>query len=70
MFTPGCRTRFTPAFRTRLLVRLIFAAWLSVLVPVIAEAQKPTTEDAEELAKKLSNPISDLVSVPFQFNWY
>jgi hypothetical protein len=22
-----------------------------------------------ELAKKLSNPISDLVSVPFQFNW-
>ena len=25
--------------------------------------------DAQELAKKLSNPISDLVSVPFQFNW-
>jgi hypothetical protein len=25
--------------------------------------------DDAELAKKLSNPISDLVSVPFQFNW-
>jgi hypothetical protein len=25
--------------------------------------------DAQELAKKLSNPVSDLVSVPFQFNW-
>jgi hypothetical protein len=26
-------------------------------------------ESAEELAKKLSNPIADLVSIPFQFNW-
>ena len=25
--------------------------------------------ESAELAKKLSNPISDLVSVPFQFNW-
>ena len=23
----------------------------------------------EELARKLANPISDLVSIPFQFNW-
>jgi hypothetical protein len=28
----------------------------------------PETDNAE-LAKKLSNPISDLVSLPFQFNW-
>lgn len=35
-----------------------------------ARAQnKPPDDENEALAKKLSNPISDLVSVPFQFNW-
>ena len=48
---------------------------MSVLAPAVTLAQqaaggKPTGEEAEELARKLSNPISDLVSVPFQFNWY
>jgi hypothetical protein len=32
-------------------------------------AQAAGGGDDAELAKKLSNPISDLVSVPFQFNW-
>jgi hypothetical protein len=31
--------------------------------------QPPPEEESEALAKKLSNPISDLVSVPLQFNW-
>ena len=32
-------------------------------------AEHATGTDSQELARKLSNPISDLVSVPFQFNW-
>ncbi len=27
------------------------------------------SDESADLAKKLSNPVSDLVSVPFQFNW-
>jgi len=34
-----------------------------------AAAAPGTAHSAEELAKKLANPISDLVSIPFQFNW-
>jgi len=33
------------------------------------EKTAPAAADAEALGKKLSNPISDLVSIPFQFNW-
>ena len=37
-----------------------------------SHAAEPTGSgggDAEEVAKKLSNPVSDVVSVPLQFNW-
>jgi hypothetical protein len=35
-----------------------------------AGSSQPAPADANaELARKLANPISDLVSVPFQFNW-
>jgi hypothetical protein len=59
----------------QLLVSMVAASCLSVVAPTIASAQqpaaaKPAADDTAELAKKLSNPISDLVSVPFQFNWY
>jgi hypothetical protein len=56
---------------------LLIAGIVVGLAPVIAnagqqasDAKRPMPEENEELAKKLSNPISDLVSVPFQFNWY
>jgi hypothetical protein len=34
-----------------------------------APAQQAAPEQQADLAKKLTNPVSDLVSVPFQFNW-
>lgn len=34
-----------------------------------ALAWPAAAQEAEDLAKKLNNPISDLVSVPLQFNW-
>src|SRR5262245_52495906 len=42
-----------------------------LLLPAGAAAQQPQQSGPEsrDLAAKLSNPVSDLVSVPFQFNW-
>jgi hypothetical protein len=42
------------------------------VLPAVLRAQaapKDSTEAKEQLAKKLANPVSDLVSIPFQFNW-
>lgn len=46
--------------------RLAMAATTALAMAVPARAQAPSAAD---LAKKLANPISDLVSIPFQFNW-
>ncbi len=35
----------------------------------ISATQPAAGASSEELAKKLSNPVSDLISVPFQFNY-
>jgi len=37
--------------------------------PGMARAQEPTGGDATELAKASQNPVGDLVSLPFQFNF-
>jgi hypothetical protein len=47
---------------------------LIAVLPVVAHAQQDAGSRADEtdsssLAKKLNNPIADLVSIPFQFNW-
>lgn len=54
----------------------MFAAAMGLLMyPATIDARQPGASQPasqgqqEELARKLSNPISDLVSVPFQLNW-
>jgi hypothetical protein len=57
------------AFHCRTL-RWLATLTLALLLPLAARAQAPGgSSDASELAKQLSNPVADLVSVPFQFNW-
>jgi hypothetical protein len=53
------------------LLGVLAAAFLALpLTAQEAPGEKAAaTEGAEALAKKLSNPIADLVSIPFQFNW-
>ena len=37
--------------------------------PAVSQEAQPGAPSNADLAQKLSNPVADLVSVPFQFNW-
>jgi len=52
--------------RSALMIAMI--AYLVAAGPAAAQQAADKAAQAD-LAKKLSNPVSDLVSVPFQFNW-
>ena len=58
--------RMQPGTRASKRVALALVGLLASSLPCRIYGQEPA---GAELAKKLANPISDLVSVPFQFNW-
>jgi hypothetical protein len=47
----------------------IISVALLVAITGAAHAQEAKGDDAAELAKKLSNPVASLISIPIQFNW-
>src|SRR5262245_48948988 len=47
----------------------IIVSLLATVAPAAAQQAPASTTESGDLAAKLSNPVSDLVSVPFQFNW-
>ena len=60
----------TPSLKGRALTAISLVLCMSTTAFAQSSAAQPAGNgDDAELAKKLSNPISDLVSVPFQFNW-
>ena len=51
-------------------MRLALAAGLSLTgAAVLAQSEAGGGDDSAELAKKLSNPIASLISVPFKYDW-
>jgi hypothetical protein len=62
----------TPSLKGRALAAISLVLCISTTAFAQSSAAQPAGAGAgndAELAKKLSNPISDLVSMPFQFNW-
>ena len=64
-------TRFRGVAVAATLACAVCVASRAVAQVTTAAAPGDTTKgpNQQELAKKLANPVSDLVSIPFQFNW-
>src|SRR4051812_8971071 len=60
------RTASRSGMRTMRSLALVLAL---VTVAVTAFAQQPPGDDGAALAKKLSNPIASLISVPVKLDW-
>jgi hypothetical protein len=58
-----------PWRRSLALAGLALLLYIPVAVRAQASPEKAPDQDAQALARKLSNPVADLVSIPFQFNW-
>ena len=58
-----------PQPRSRRAGPATLAACLATLLAAVSPPGAEAQESAEELAKKLANPVASLISVPFQFNW-
>jgi hypothetical protein len=71
-----CRCQSLAALGRKGLRLTIMTAGLALVMSCAASAQEPEKAapageqaQGQELAKQLANPVADLVSVPFQFNW-
>ena len=60
---------------TELIRAGVLAAALALLAPAVCGAQEqqppatPPASEGENLLRQLSNPVANLVSIPFQMNW-
>jgi hypothetical protein len=58
-----------PSFQAIRVLLIGLFACAACAAPVFAQQDAAPPGDQQDLALKLANPVSDLVSVPFQFNW-
>ena len=48
---------------------ILATAFVIIISLTFADAQQAGAPDATELAKQTQNPVSSLISLPFQYSW-